>query len=315
MTQSNGVPYVADTHQTAIAIAYRNVGLIGQDVCPYSEVAKKTFAYLTFDSMERFTLPDSNVGRKSEPNEVEFKTTELTAKCGDKGLASKVPDEDLTDSKGNYNPLAHHTEALTDLIELGHEVEVAKLFADENNYTNVIDMSKAEFKFLDDPAFDPLPWLLEMLELPLMRPNDMVLSSALGAKLRTNKKLIKGYNGSLGDEGLVPWEYIREQLELDHIRLGKSRLNIAKTGENPKLNYAWQNHFSMNYIDPLAGFSIPRMTFALTARTPEGRISGNRRLAMGVGEGTQVMVGEKTKPVAIAKDCGVLFKNPLRPPE
>ncbi|MBD4935390.1 phage capsid protein, partial [Xanthomonas citri pv. citri] len=60
----------------------------------------------------------------------------------------------------------------------------------------------------------PIADLLSALDTPVMRPNIMVLGQKAATALRTNKSIIKAYNGSLGDEGLVPLEYLKELFEL-----------------------------------------------------------------------------------------------------
>lgn len=67
-----------------------------------------------------------------------------------------------------------------------------------------------------------------MLDAPLMRPNAMTVSQSVATKLRTHPKLLKAFNGTSGDQGVVPWSYIKEVLELEHVTVGQARLNTAK---------------------------------------------------------------------------------------
>ena len=69
---SNGMPFTPSTEMTAIALAYRNTRLIADEVCPRSTVGKKNFKYTVFNTAERFTVPETRIGRKSAPNQVEF---------------------------------------------------------------------------------------------------------------------------------------------------------------------------------------------------------------------------------------------------
>ncbi|MDF5968632.1 hypothetical protein P4117_06670 [Pseudomonas aeruginosa] len=50
---------------------------------------------------------------------------------------------------------------------------------------------------------------------------------------------MKAYNGTLGDEGMVPMAFLQELLELEAIYVGEARLNIARPGQNPSLIRAW----------------------------------------------------------------------------
>jgi hypothetical protein len=110
----------------------------------------------------------------------------------------------------------------------------------------------------------------------------------------------------------VPWSYIKEVLELDHVTVGQARLNTAKKGKAINLERVWQDSLSFTYHDPLASFNNSRMTFALTARYGS-RISGNRNVSAGLNGGVEIMVGEAVQEHVIAKDCGILLTNVLTP--
>ncbi|NUZ10162.1 capsid protein [Pseudoalteromonas sp. McH1-7] len=309
---SNGMPFTPDTHQTAIAIAYHNRALIANTLMPYSSVNRREYKWGEYEKAAKFTLPDTKIGRKSGPNQVEFTFNDQTGSVTDHGLADVVPNDDVDNAPEGYSPLSVATENLTDLILLGREVRVAEKFADPTNFGKHHKLSAAGFKHIDDPDLDILPWLLELLDEPLMRPNAMTMSFKVATKLRTNKRMIKAYNGSLGDEGLVPWQFIKDQLEIEHINIGQARINTAKKGKSPVFERAWRDNLAFTYHDPLAGFENKRMTFALTARY-KSRVSGNRSVSAGLHGGTEVMVGESVEEQIIAKDCGMLLTDVLTP--
>jgi hypothetical protein len=307
---SNGMPFTPSVEQTAVAIAYRNTNLIADLVCPRSPVGKLEFKYNVYDKVERFTVPDTAIGRKSGPSQIEFTVKSETDSCADYGLSDVIPNDDVANAPENYNPRNHAVEAITDLILLDREVRVAKMYSTVGNYANHQSLAAENFKRLDNPDLDILPFLLEMLDTPLMRPNTATMSHQVARAIRTNKKMIKAYNGSLGDEGLVPWAFIKEALELDNILVGASRVNTAKKGKAPVLERAWQDILSFTYVDRLASFQNDRMTFCLTAQYGN-RISGSREVSAGLRGGVEVMVGETVKEVALAKDAGILLTNVL----
>lgn len=84
-------PFPIQPELTAIAIAYRNQSLIADEVLPRVPVGKQDFKYLKHAMAEGFTLPDTKVGRRSKPNDVEFSATEITASTEDFGLDDPVP--------------------------------------------------------------------------------------------------------------------------------------------------------------------------------------------------------------------------------
>jgi len=129
-------PFVIDPHRTAIAIAYRNRRLIADAVMPRVPVSKEEFTYLKHTFGEDFTLPNTNVGRRSAPNQASFSSTEATDRTHDYGLDDPVPMADIENAPENYDPLARSTESLTNLILLDREVRAANLMFDDANYTN-----------------------------------------------------------------------------------------------------------------------------------------------------------------------------------
>ncbi|OHU85522.1 MULTISPECIES: capsid protein [Pseudoalteromonas] len=309
---SNGMPFTPDVEQTAVAIAYTNRRLIADTVIPYAPVGRREYKWTLYKAEEKFTVPDTKIGRKSSPNQVEFSVGEMSGSVTDYGLADVIPNDDVDNAPANYNPRTHAAENITDLILLGREVRVANLFNTPTNFGTHKKLGTAELKRIDDPELDILPFLLEVLDTPLMRPNAATMSQRVATALRTNKRLIKAYNGSLGDEGLVPWQFIKDQLELEHINIGQARLNTAKKGKEMMLQKAWKDSLSFTYHDPLANFQNKRMTFALTARYGD-RKSGFREVSAGLNGGVEVMVGESVEEQVIAKDCGILLTDVLTP--
>lgn len=69
-------PFPIDAHLTAIAIAYRNSSMIADEVLPRVPVGKAEFKWWEYDLGQGFTVPNTNVGRTSQPNQVEFNAEE-----------------------------------------------------------------------------------------------------------------------------------------------------------------------------------------------------------------------------------------------
>ena len=100
-------PFPIDPHLTGIAIAYHNEGLIADSVLPRVSVGKESFKYQEYNLADNFTLPDTRVGRKSEPNQVEFGSTEKTASTEDYGLDDLIPYSDIANASENQDPEGH----------------------------------------------------------------------------------------------------------------------------------------------------------------------------------------------------------------
>ena len=79
-------PFPVSARLTAIALAYRNpdIALIADQVLPRTPTAEE-FRWLKYDLAQGFTVPDTRVGRKSRPNQVDFAAT---VRCGPQRMSS-----------------------------------------------------------------------------------------------------------------------------------------------------------------------------------------------------------------------------------
>ena len=293
---------------TAIAIAYRNRRMIADDVLPRTDVGKQEFKYLQHDLGEGFTVPKTIVGRTSRPNQVEFSATELTASTEDHALDAPVPVVDAKNAPANYDPDGRAVEQTINLIELAREIRTAGLVFNEKSYVNgnVKTLSGNDQWTHDDS--DPIRQLLDALDAPIMRPNIMVLGQKAATALRTNKKIIKAYNGTLGDSGLVPLEFLRELFELDQILVGQTLVNTVNQAKKPVLANAWGGHCSLIYRDVLAD-TQHGTTFGLTAQFGTREVRTIFDNDIGYRGGNRHRVGESVKELITAKDLGFFLKN------
>ncbi|MDF5847721.1 hypothetical protein P4124_07620 [Pseudomonas aeruginosa] len=129
----SNAPFPIDPELTAIAIAYRNGRMIADEVLPRVPVGKQEFKFWKYDLAQGFTVPETLVGRKSKPNEVEFSATDETSSTEDHGLDAPVPQADIDNAPTNYNPLGHATEQTTNLILLDREARTSKLVFNPNS--------------------------------------------------------------------------------------------------------------------------------------------------------------------------------------
>lgn len=304
----SNAPFPVDPELTAIAIAYRNGRMIADEVLPRVPVGKQEFKYWKYDLAQGFTVPETLVGRKSKPNEVEFSATDETSSTEDHGLDAPVPQADIDNAPTNYNPLGHATEQTTNLILLDREARTSKLVFSPNSYAagNKITLSGADQ--WSDPTSNPLPVITDALDSVILRPNIGVLGRRTATILRRHPKIVKAYNGSLGDEGMVPMAFLQELLELEAIYVGEARLNIARPGQNPSLIRAWGPHASFIYRDRLAD-TRNGTTFGLTGQWGD-RVSGSiPDPNIGLRGGQRVRVGESVKELVTAPDLGFFFEN------
>lgn len=304
----SNAPFPIDAELTAIAIAYRNGRMIADDVLPRVPVGKQEFKYWKYDLADGFTVPNTLVGRKSRPNEVEFDATDATDSTEDHGLDAPVPKADIDNAPANYNPLGRATEQTTNLIVLDREVRTSALVFNSGSYAAGNKTTLSGTSQWSDPSSSPLPVITDALDSMIMRANIGILGRRTATMLRRHPKIVKAYNGSLGDDGMVPLAFLQDLLELEQILVGEARINTAKLGQNPLLARAWGPHASFIYRDRLAD-SRNGTTFGFTAQWGD-RIAGSiPDPDIGLRGGQRVRVGESVKELVTAKDLGFFFEN------
>lgn len=304
----SNAPFPLDPALTAIAIAYRNARMIADEVLPRVPVGVQSFKYMKHDLREGFTVPDTKVGRKSAPNRVEFSATEETSSTEDHGLDSSVPQADIDNAPANYNPLGRAVEQTTNLIELDRESRCSSAVFNNASYAAGNKVTLSGTSQWSDGASNPIPVITDALDAVVMRPNIGVLGRRTSTWLRRHPKVVKAYNGTTGDDGMVPMQFLADLLELEAILVGEARLNIARPGQAASLVRAWGPHAAFIYRDRLAD-SNSGTTFGFTAQWGD-RISGSEYdRDIGMRGGQRVRVGESVKELITAPDLGYFFEN------
>lgn len=303
-------PFPTNAVYTAIAIAYRNTRLIADEVLPRVPVSAEEFKYLKHNLADGFTVPDTQVGRKGRVNQVEFNATEETASTHDYGLDAPVPQKDIDNAKTipGYDPLAKATEQTTNLILLDREVRTSNLVFNSASYgaNNKVTLSgTSQWSHADS---NPFPEITDRLDDCIMRPNIGVFGRRVSTMLRRHTRIVKAFNGTLGDDGMVPLQFIADMLELEAIYVGEARLNIARPGQSVNLARVWDGHAAFIYRDRLADANSGT-TFGFTGQYGT-RISGSEfDRNIGLKGGQMLRVGEQVKELITAPDLGFYFEN------
>ncbi len=302
-------PFPIQPELTAIALMYRNRAMIADAVAPRVTVGKQEFKYLKHDFAEGFTVPNTRVGRKSAPNEVEANATEMTDSTNDYGLDDPIPNADIENAPPNYNPRARAVEFITDLIELDREIRVANAVFNANNYAAANKQTlSGTSQFSDFTNSDPIGVITAALDSMVMRPNVMVIGRAAYTKLAMHPKIVKAYFGTGNDTGIATRQAIASLFELDEVLVGEAFVNNARKGQAASLSRAWGKHITLLNRNNTADLERG-VTFMLTAQWG-ARIAGSiPDPDVGLRGGERVRVGESVKEVLIANDLGYFIQN------
>lgn len=301
-------PFPIQPALTAIAIAYRNTRLIADDVLPRVPVSSQEFKYIRHELAEGFTVPDTLVGRKSRPNQVEFSGTEEVATTTDHALDAPVPQADIDNAPPNYDPLGKATEFTANLIALDREVRTSNLVFANATYPVPNRATLSGTNQWSHADSNPIAAITDALDSVVMRPNIGVLGRRTSTLLRRHPKVVKAFHGNSGDDGMVPLQFLADLLELEAIFVGEARLNVARPGQAVNLQRVWGPHAAFLYRDSLAN-TQSGTTFGMTGEWGS-RIAGSQTDPnIGMRGGEMVRVGESVKELITARDLAFFFEN------
>jgi hypothetical protein len=178
---------------TAIAIAYRNpaAAMIADLVLPRRPTAKK-FTYTRYSAEQGYTIPDTRVGRKSEPTQVDFGGTPVNDEVFDYGLDDTIPNDEIEafnampKARGAASPDQVSAMMLTHLLGLDRERRVAALIFNAASYAGANSEALVGTAQWNDTAnSDPVAKIGDSIDKPLIRPNTLVLGRAVWTTLRS----------------------------------------------------------------------------------------------------------------------------------
>lgn len=303
-------PYPNDPRLTGIAIAFANRAMIADLVMPRVAVGKTTFKWNEYDFAQQVTLPETLVGRKGRPTEVDFSATEQTGGTEDHGLDDVVPNDDIADvpAGSNIDPLGDATEMLSGLIVLSREVRVAAMVQSTANYNHSDTLSGTDQ--FDDPASDPGALILDAISTPFARPNIAVTNLAVYNVLRRHPKIVSALNGSGSTNGMVTRQQLAEFFELDELLVGEGFVNTAKPGQTPVYARVWGNNFALLRRAPIVS-AKGEPSWGFTAEFGSRVAKRIDEPKTGLRGAVRVRVGESTGEIIQSKEAGYLLKDAI----
>jgi hypothetical protein len=311
-------PFPIQQELTAIALAYTNRSYIADLVLPRTLVGSPEFKWQLFNKNEMFTIPETMVGRKGVPNEVQFSGTETAGFVKDFGLDDLVPNDDIEKAPPGYDPIGRAVEGVSELIALDREKRVADLVFSLNTYpaANRTTLSGTS-QWSDYTNSDPYSAIMGALDGMLMRPNMAVIGRQAWTKLRVHPKITASLAPSStgntltvnGQGAPASLRAVADLLELDQILLGENWVNTAKPGQDATLSRVWGKHMAFLHQNPIATVRGNAITFGYTAEYGN-RVSGSiPEPKVGLRGAQRVRVGESVNEIIAASDVGYFFQN------
>lgn len=304
-------PFPFDPELTAVVVAYRNGKMIADQVLPRVPVGKQTFKYNKYDKRETMTIPDTYVGRKGQPKQVEFSATEEEASCEGYGLDDAVPQDDIDNAPAGYNPVNIAAEGIAELIALHREKRAADLVFAAGSYAtaNKVQLSGNDQWNSAHADGDPIPDINTGLDACILRPNIGVIGQAAWTALRTNPYIMKAVNRTAGDSGMATREEVAQLFELDELLVGQGWYNSAKKGQTASIARLWGKHMALLHVDRTVQDVRGRVTATLTAQWGPKFAGAMDDPKIGLRGGKLVRAGEYVAELMTANDLGYFIQD------
>lgn len=306
--------FVVDPALTAIVRQYKNPAwtLIAQDVLPEVPVMGMTFKYQSYPIGDGFTVPDTRVGSRSAPNRVELQGESVTGQCLTYGLDIPLDNDTVKEAeRQGYNPKTLAAQRCEGLVQLDREQRTAAFAQDTNNYAaDNIETLAGTAQFSDFDESDPLGVLSEMLDRPLVRPNQIVMGQVVWGKIRLHPQLVSARNGNSGTKGMITKEELADILEVKRVLVGHSRINTARPGKAVALERVWGNFIAGHYTD--SGMTSPEEEFSWGFAARYGKkVAGTIAANIGLTGGELVRSGEYIGEHLMSAESGFLIQTPI----
>ena len=303
---------------TAVAIGYRNpdIALIADQVLPRVPTAKK-FNWTKYSAAQGYTVPDTKVGRKSEPTMVDFSGSLMPDEVVDYGLDDLVPVDEVAAyesmakpaSGGPIDPQALSTMMLSGLLELDREVRVSNIVFNTANYAAANQATLAGTSQWSDYAnSNPLSAIMSALDSTLIRPNKLVIGQQAWTVLRQHPKIVQAIFKTVQGAGVVTKLMLAETLEIDEIIVGSAWVNTARKGQAPSYSRTWGKHCSLIFSSILAAQTM-QPNYGFTAQWGTRIAGALPEPKSGLRGGVRVRTGESVKEIISASDAGYFFQN------
>lgn len=310
-------PFVIVPELCAVAVAYRQASFIADRVLPRVPVNTKEFRYLKFALGDAFTAPETLVGRRGQPNQVELGATEATATVEDHALDSPVPNDDIDQwerarankQTGAPNPLMRATTQVQELVQTRREKRAADLVFDQTQYgANNKTTLSGTAQWSDFTNSDPQGNIQAALDSMVMRPNVAVFGRPTWSVLSRHPKLCAAIYKNGTNAGVISREMFAELFELEEVLVGDAWFNTAAKGQAANVTRLWGKHAAFLHRNMNADTQFG-VSFGFTAQFGD-RFAGTIEDAdIGMKGGKRVRSGESVKELVTANDLGYLFRN------
>lgn len=295
---------------TALAIAYNDDAFVADIVAPYFEVNTESFKWTEVDIKDSYDIDDDAIGEFGTANKIRIGGKLVTSSTIDRALDIDVQRKTQgTDIP--FNSMQRRTSIVLQRVLRNRERRVASLLTTLGNYPLNATLSGTD-RFSDFTNSDPVRRLKLALDIPLERPNMMILPREVATVLSVHPKVLTGVSkDSRLEDGAASMQALANLLEVRQIVVADARYNSAAKGQNASIGRIWGKDIALIHVNPNIDPVEGGVTFIASARygTRVTRTIDDPK--MGLYGGMTIRAGESVVEILPAPQAGYLFKDAI----
>ena len=262
-----------DAALTTISQGYRNEETVWRQVAPLVPVTRRSDRYFIFGEAEHYETTDDSTAPNADAREIVQRLSDDSYRVTDHALGAWVPVEAIENAADPIEPEARAIEGIRRRLELRHELRVAQLVFAVANYPTDLRVTLSGTSQWSNTASNPVREILTRLDLPLQRPNRLLLGANTWRELRQHASVVSAVfpaGGNAATGGRATLAQFAELVEVEQVIVGRARHNAANPGQTTALARIWGNHAVAYYLEPRP--SIETATFAVTFSESQSNI-------------------------------------------
>lgn len=290
---------------TKIAVDYQNMDYVHPLIMPSVDVKKKAGIYFVYDK-SKFRPVDSVRAPGTRANRVDYGLVQATyGPLVEHALEDDVPDEIADEYPDELDAYADAVENIREREMLNQEVALATTLANIAVVTQNVTLSGTD-RWDDYANSDPISDIETARNTVrqgiLKRPNTLLLSDPVYAKLRHHPQLLERFKYS--ERGILTKDHLAALFEVDRVIVAAAMYNTADEGQDDSMADIWGKHAWLFYIEPRP--QRKRVSFGYTLRMQNLQVE---RWYQQPEKSTFVRVSQNYEQKIVAAEAAYLLKN------
>ena len=266
---STGRDLHVDIPLSNVAIAYKPMGMIADQIAPIVPVPKQSDAYTIWNLADVYRVEDTKRAPATEANIITRSVSSGTFFCDNYALKDRIPYEDLENADAGMilTERSQRIEYIKDHLMLDMELRVANLCTSTSNVGSSSTISSAWTDYTagnSDPIGDINTAINNIEDATGQRPNSVLFGRYAWRNFREHADVIdRIYGNETGANArVVNMKNVMDLFELERALVGGAYQNTADEGQTAVLSQMWNDNVLLYYAPPAAAKNRPSFMYS-----------------------------------------------------